>query len=91
MDHNQVAVKTKTGSRIVVCQGCGTKQQNSFQLLTLAEACGLLRISKPTLLNLLARKAIPGKKVGRCWRLDRAAIVKWVEGIPLSRTHGSKT
>lgn len=61
-----------------------------FEVLTLSEACQLLRISKPTMFNLLARKAIPARKVGRCWRFQRSAVINWFNGNPASRTFGGK-
>jgi len=47
-------------------------------IVTFQEAAGLLRISRPTLLELLKRGVIPARKVGRCWRFHRDALLAWV-------------
>ena len=57
-------------------------------VLTLAEACAFLKISKPTMFALLQRREIPGKKVGRCWRFEREVLLRWLRVT--SRCSGSE-
>lgn len=52
------------------------------EVLTLEEACELLRISRPTIFELIKRGEIPCRKVGRIWRFHRPAVLDWLEGKP---------
>lgn len=48
------------------------------EVLTVAEAAVMLKVSRHTVWRALKRKQIPAKKVGRQWRLSRQAILKWL-------------
>lgn len=43
-------------------------------VLTVSEACVLLRMNEDTLRNHLEKGIVPGVKFGRQWRLDREAL-----------------
>ena len=71
--------------------GANQDEESQIAILTLSEACELLRISRATMFSLLARKSIPAKKVGRCWRFDRMALIRWFRGKVASRTQGGQS
>lgn len=48
--------------------------------LSLAEAADFLRVSKPTMGKLLREGKIKAAKVGRDWRITRAAIDEFLKG-----------
>ena len=48
------------------------------RLMNFKEALEYLRISRATLLRLLARKQIPATKIGQQWRFSRERLDKWV-------------
>ena len=48
------------------------------EVLTVAEAAVMLKVSRHTVWRALKRKQIPAKKVGRQWRLSRQAILNWL-------------
>lgn len=47
--------------------------------LTLAEAAGVLQVSKRTVSRLIKQKKIPALKVGTQWRIRESEFKKWVE------------
>lgn len=50
------------------------------EVLTINEACELLRISRPTLLKLMRRRSIKGFKIGkRVWRIRRSELEEYIE------------
>lgn len=54
--------------------------QEELRLLTLAEAAGILQVSKRTLLRMIQQKEVPAFKVGGQWRIRESQFRKWVEG-----------
>ncbi len=54
----------------------GPEQPKFF---TLAEAAGILRVSKRTLIRMIQLKNIPALKVGGQWRIRESRFRKWVE------------
>jgi len=55
--------------------------------LTLREAAALLRVSRPTLLELAKRSHVPCQRVGRQWRFSRVAVLHWLSGnVRVSRS-----
>lgn len=52
--------------------------ENLPDILTFEEARSVLRIGKNTLLELLWDREIEGFKIGRCWKIPRAALVNYV-------------
>ena len=50
------------------------------EVLTTQEAVRLLRISRPTLYELIKRREIPVRKVGRSYRFCRSALLTWLAG-----------
>ncbi len=42
--------------------------------LTLAEACEVLRVSKPTLVSAIKRGEVEARRVGRQWRIPLDAL-----------------
>ena len=49
-------------------------------VLTTEEAVKLLRVSRPTLYELIKRREIPVRRVGRSYRFCRAALLDWLTG-----------
>ncbi len=48
-------------------------------LISIEEACALLKMSKPALYGCVRQKKIPAFKFQRRWKFQRAALEKWVE------------
>ena len=48
-------------------------------VLTFNEAAAMLRISRPTLYELVMRGEIHAKKAGNRWRFSQNTIVTWLE------------
>ncbi len=51
-----------------------------YEILTLAEAAHLVRVSQKTLGELARNGHIPAQKVGREWRFLRASLESWLSG-----------
>ena len=49
--------------------------------LTIEEAAELLRIHPETIRRLLRLKRLPGKKIGREWRISREALDEYMRDI----------
>lgn len=47
--------------------------------MTLHELASYLKVSKSALYKMVQEGRIPGGKVGRVWRFDRAEIDRWVK------------
>lgn len=56
------------------------KNHNDDRPFTTAEAADFLRISKTTMLKLLKENKIKAIKVGRDWRITRAALDAFLSG-----------
>lgn len=57
-------------------------------ILTFNEASKLLRISAPTLRELLIRGIVPGQRIGKQWRINTQSLLDYVSGkslVPRSR------
>lgn len=50
------------------------------EVMTFDETASLLRISRPTLFELIRRNDIPCRRVGRCWRFRREDVLSWLSG-----------
>jgi excisionase family DNA binding protein len=50
----------------------------TIKLLTIAEAAGILKISKRTLHRMIQHKQIPAFKVGGQWRILESRFNDWV-------------
>jgi excisionase family DNA binding protein len=48
--------------------------------LTYTETMEFLRLSRPTVSRLIARKEIPSYKIGRLRLFDREELIEWVKG-----------
>jgi excisionase family DNA binding protein len=48
------------------------------ELLTLAEASALLRLSRNTVYKLCRETSLPARKVGRQWRVRRGDLIRWL-------------
>lgn len=61
------------------------------QILTLAEAAKLIRVSRKTLGEMARQRRVPARKVGREWRFLRSALDEWLAGFddsnPQDRHH----
>ena len=54
-------------------------------VLTVSEVARLLRVNRNTVYELFQRREIPGgRKVGRCIRFSRDAVVQWLQGNVLT-------
>ncbi|MBQ8133873.1 MAG: helix-turn-helix domain-containing protein [Clostridia bacterium] len=50
-----------------------------IELLTLKEACDILRVSRPTLVRLIRSGKIKGFKVGtRVWKIARSEVLDYI-------------
>lgn len=49
-------------------------------VLTLYEACNILRISEATMRRLLRDKKIPAHKMGGQWRFIFEELIEWLKG-----------
>lgn len=56
------------------------------EFLTVSEAAALLRVADQTVRNELAARRLPGKKIGKEWRLSRTALIAYLStpGTPRS-------
>lgn len=52
-------------------------------ILTLEEMADFLRINRVTLLELVRRKNIPARQVGKQWRFSRDHVLAWLSGNDL--------
>lgn len=50
------------------------------EVLTVAEAAELLKVSPSCVRELARDRQIPARKVGRAWRFSRDALLDWVRG-----------
>jgi len=50
------------------------------EVLTTAEACGYLKVSRPTFLKLIYTQQIKARKIGRGWRLLRSELQTYLTG-----------
>ena len=50
-----------------------------LRFFTLAEAAGILQISKRTILRMIHQRKMPAFKVGGQWRIPEGRFRKWVE------------
>ena len=50
------------------------------QILTLAEAARMVRVSEKTMGDMARTQRIPGQKVGREWRFLRRSLLDWLSG-----------
>lgn len=48
------------------------------ELMDVQELAAFLKIDRQTLYNWLRQGRLPGIKVGRVWRFERAAIEQWL-------------
>lgn len=53
-------------------------EAESTKILTASEVADWLRIPKSTVYKLVQEGQIPGKKIGRHWRFDRATVQDWL-------------
>ncbi len=58
----------------VVAFASGTEPE----FLTVPEAAALLRVAEQTVRNELAARRLPGKKIGKEWRLSRTALIAYL-------------
>jgi excisionase family DNA binding protein len=55
--------------------------QSVPETLTVDEAAEILRISKPTVRNLLVSGQLAGARVGRQWRIGKRAVLSMLAGV----------
>jgi putative molybdopterin biosynthesis protein len=64
---------------------------DSADVLTATEACQLLRISRPTLRNLIKKGEISAFKIGNHWRIVRTELERYVREKSTARRSGPET
>ena len=47
-------------------------------VLSLEQACTLLGVGAKTMIRMLGQEHMPARKIGREWRLSRAALLEWL-------------
>lgn len=52
----------------------------SKDVMTAKQAAEYLGISKPTMYKLLKKRKIPARRLGKQWRISKAALEKFLEG-----------
>jgi excisionase family DNA binding protein len=52
------------------------------EVLTLPEIAAYLRVPEEAVLELVARDALPGQKIGGAWRFLKRAVVEWLRFGP---------
>lgn len=57
-----------------------TTPNKAPELMTIAEAVEMLRMRRQTIVDLVKRGEIPGRKLGREWRISRSQLLRYVEG-----------
>lgn len=50
-----------------------------IKMLTIDEVADILKISKPTVYNIIHSDGFPKFKVGRSWRVDEQLLLKWIQ------------
>lgn len=50
------------------------------EVLTLTEAAALLRLCSHTVAKRATKGELPGKKIGREWRFNRATLLRYIDG-----------
>lgn len=58
----------------------GSKSSSGDDVLTIVEVAEYLKLPRSTTYKLAQEGKIPGQKVGRHWRFNRAAIDRWLVG-----------
>ena len=48
------------------------------EIMDVIEAAEFLRVSPATVRQQLAAKRLPGKRIGKEWRLSRTALIQWL-------------
>ncbi len=51
---------------------------NSPEILDVVDAAAFLRVSPATVRTALAAQRLPGKRIGKEWRLSRTALIQWL-------------
>ena len=59
------------------------------EVLTVAEAAELLQVAQQTVRSELTAGRLPGRKVGKAWRLSRAAVAAYIGSNSLPRAERS--
>lgn len=59
-------------------------------VLTVSEAAEFLRISRPTLVELVAQGVLPGRKLGNQWRFYKQSLIRYLSGEALTSRSRSK-
>jgi excisionase family DNA binding protein len=60
------------------------------EFLTVEEAAVVLKVSPQTVRNELAARRLPGKKIGKEWRLSRTALVHYLSSPGEPRAASSR-
>lgn len=74
-----------------IVQSRGEGDAAEPEIMTLEEAAKFLRISRPTLLELVKRKQVPGRQIGAQWRFSRSFLLSCLSGNDRVPRSGSKS
>ncbi len=58
--------------------GGGRGPREEPEILNVEEAAAFLKVSPATVRTQLAAKRLPGKRIGKEWRLSRTALIQWL-------------
>lgn len=70
----------KTGPKALRKWNLVTDWDSLPQVLTLAELCAVLRVSRALAVRMIGRGEIAARKVGREWRIDKGALIAYLNG-----------
>jgi excisionase family DNA binding protein len=71
-DSSDLGIKNTNGGQT------GREHQVWPEIFDVADAAAFLRVSPATVRVALANKKLPGKRVGKEWRLSRSALIAWL-------------
>ncbi len=57
-------------------------------VLTISEAASVLRLGVNQAYRAASEGKIPARRVGRSWRVPKAALVRWLDGIDVDAADG---
>ena len=63
-----------------------TSERTTNEVMTPAQAADYLQVSEASVRSMLRRGALPGRKMGRLWRLRRADLESYLSGGNYARS-----
>ena len=87
MTHTELAHQQATEKP---CQCQPNPTPDLPEVLIVEEVASLLRVNRNTIYDLVTRKEIPCRRVGKCIRFHREAVLEWLQGN-CSALHGNRS